>query len=244
MKASVCIPVFNAAPWIAEAIDSVLAQTHQDFEICVWDDGSTDGTGGIVRKMQFGDPRIHLDGSKENRGIAHGLNGAASMAATERIVFMGADDILKPTYLERVLPVLDAEYAGMASALPEQFGEKRFGEMMMPKNMDRFALKQRFYFGNYLYGGVAFRKEVFDELGGFDQAYDCTCDLELFIRLLAKYEIRVVEEVLYRYRVRVGSASNSGDVKKDNAKHTAQMNEIHRKYYRWRSIDGQLSKAA
>lgn len=236
MKVAVCIPAYNAAAWLGEAIESATGQTLRPDEICVWSDGSTDATCDIAHS--YG---VKVAGSAENRGIAAAHNAAASMAASDVIILMGADDRLKPEYIERILPAFDNPEVAMVSTLVETFGEPCHG-IPQPRNHTRSQWRDAFYQGNYLFGGAMFRREVFVELGGFDQSFAHLCDLELFVRIVKRFDIRVIEEALYEYRVRTGSASRMSP---DNGiLHNNLMAALRRKHYRWRSIDGQLTRAA
>jgi glycosyltransferase involved in cell wall biosynthesis len=86
---SVMMPAYNAAPFIAEAIDSLLAQTYEDWELIVVDDGSTDGTAAVA--AAYDDPRIRLV-SQPNRGEAAARNAALERMRGEYIAFLDADD--------------------------------------------------------------------------------------------------------------------------------------------------------
>jgi glycosyltransferase involved in cell wall biosynthesis len=66
---SVLIPCHNAAPWLQAAVNSVRAQTYRDLEILIYDDGSTDGSGEVVRRLAAIDPRIDVMGVAINSGI-------------------------------------------------------------------------------------------------------------------------------------------------------------------------------
>jgi glycosyltransferase involved in cell wall biosynthesis len=106
MKVSVIIPTYNYAAYVREAIDSVLAQTVQDFHIVVVDDGSTDETPAILATIH--DPRIEVIRT-ENRGICAACNEGLARARGEFIGFLGADDRWRPEKLERQLRMMDAE---------------------------------------------------------------------------------------------------------------------------------------
>lgn len=97
---SVVIPLYNKEPHIKRAIDSILAQKIQDFEIIVIDDGSTDKSADIVKS--FTDPRIRLI-QQENAGVSAARNRGVQEAKTDMIAFLDADDEWKPEFLETIL---------------------------------------------------------------------------------------------------------------------------------------------
>lgn len=113
MKFSVVIPLYNKAPYIESAIASVLAQTVQDFEIIVVDDGSTDGSADIVSAI--GDPRIRLF-RQANAGVSSTRNRAISLACGHWVAFLDADDWLHPHYLQSLVIAQDLHPAANVAA--------------------------------------------------------------------------------------------------------------------------------
>ncbi|NLZ30356.1 MAG: glycosyltransferase family 2 protein, partial [Methanomicrobiales archaeon] len=99
-EVSVVIPLYNKAPYIARALSSIIAQTRQDFEVIVIDDGSTDGGEEIVRG--FDDPRIRVI-RQENRGVSAARNRGIEAARADFIAFLDADDEWMPTHLGALL---------------------------------------------------------------------------------------------------------------------------------------------
>lgn len=99
-KVSVIIPLYNKAPYIKRALDSVLSQTVQDFEVIVVNDGSKDGGDKIVE--EYGDSRIRLI-NQENQGVSAARNHGVDAAKAELVAFLDADDEWLPEFLKTVL---------------------------------------------------------------------------------------------------------------------------------------------
>jgi len=102
---SVILPVFNGARFIKNAVQSILWQTHSDFELIIIDDGSTDETLNILREFETADSRIRLI-SRANRGIATSLNEGIAMARGQWIARMDADDVSHPHRLSSQFQML------------------------------------------------------------------------------------------------------------------------------------------
>jgi glycosyltransferase involved in cell wall biosynthesis len=105
-RVTVIIPTYNYGRYLPDAIASILAQTFRDFEIIVVDDGSTDDTPAIMAAQT--DPRVRPV-RKENGGTSSARNLGRTLARGEFLTFLDADDLWRPTFLERHIEVLDAE---------------------------------------------------------------------------------------------------------------------------------------
>jgi hypothetical protein len=103
---SVVMPVYNAEPTLAKAIESVLAQTHREIELLVVDDGSSDGSWAIVEDYARRDPRVRPIGPRKNGGVASARNAALEAATGSYVAFLDSDDGWHPEKLETQLDTL------------------------------------------------------------------------------------------------------------------------------------------
>lgn len=103
---TIVVPAFNAAPWIAECLDSILAQSFDDWQAIIVDDGSTDATADIAAEYALRDKRIRLM-SRPNGGPSAARNTALDAVCTEYVTFVDADDILHPEALQRLMNLAD-----------------------------------------------------------------------------------------------------------------------------------------
>jgi glycosyltransferase involved in cell wall biosynthesis len=144
---SVIVPTYNCAPFIAEAIDSILGQTRPPDQIIIVDDGSTDGTEQVVRR--FDDPRIEYIRQK-NAGVSSARNTGLAAARCEFVTFLDADDRWRPTFVEQLHGILSADptvvcaFANFVrfdhstgSVLPDQF--ENYPELSRPAPPNSFV---------------------------------------------------------------------------------------------------------
>jgi glycosyltransferase involved in cell wall biosynthesis len=106
---SVGLPVYNGARYLPEAIDSLLAQTFADFELIISDNGSTDDTERICRKVAELDPRVRYVRSEVNRGLIWNFRHVLELARAPHFKWMAHDDVCAPDFLARCVEELDAD---------------------------------------------------------------------------------------------------------------------------------------
>jgi glycosyltransferase involved in cell wall biosynthesis len=102
------MPSYNSAPYLKEAVESILGQSFHDFELIIVDDGSTDNSPGLLAQYAARDRRIRILRNDVNRGIVFALNRGLEMCRGEYLVRMDADDIAMPDRLERQIAFMDA----------------------------------------------------------------------------------------------------------------------------------------
>ena len=110
-RISVGMPVYNGSKYVAEAIESVLAQTFGDFELVISDNASTDVTEDICRDFAARDPRVRYVRSPQNRGAAWNFNRTFELAKGDYFKWLAHDDLIGPQYLARTADVLDQDTA-------------------------------------------------------------------------------------------------------------------------------------
>ena len=211
-RVSVVMPIYNGADYLAASIDSVLAQTIDDFELILVDDGSTDRTGEIIRAYAARDTRI-VTITKSNSGIADTLNQGLAAARADWIARLDADDLMLPQRLERQLAFVAAEpdlaAAGSYYELIDTAGASHGTRLPLPRTrdeLDRFLAAREPL--SFLHPSMIFRRRLALELGGYDKQTEPAEDAALFARMLATgAPILIQPEVLLRYRVHAKAVS-------------------------------------
>ena len=105
-RVSIGLPVYNGERFLVQAIESVLAQTFEDFELIVCDNASTDASGAIAQTYVERDSRVRYFRNASNLGAARNFNRTFELSRGEYFKWLAADDLIAPTYLERCLAAL------------------------------------------------------------------------------------------------------------------------------------------
>ena len=197
-RASVVIPAYNAPRTIVSTIRSIRAQTEEDWELIVVDDGSSDETPEVVEGLTAEDARIRLI-RQENQGVAGARNTGIGEAAADVVAFVDNDDVWLPQYLEAMLGALDAAPdAGLAYTDGWAFDDRRkriFKESAMvlarpPESPagTREGLLVQLAHSNFILSSAAMRRVALAEVGGFDPSVTGSDDYDLWVKLaLAGY---------------------------------------------------------
>lgn len=206
---SVLLPAYNAGRYLAEALQSVLAQTHGEIELIAIDDGSTDDTPDILRDFAGRDGRVKVI-SHANMGMGRSLNAALEVARHEWVARMDADDVMVPNRLERQLAFV-AERPGVvvASTLVQYIdGEGK----VIGRNASEYTdpgRVRRARDANVLIGfhhpAVLMRRDVIRAVGGYRPQFWPADDVDLWNRVAERDPdnpgLLVQGEYLMRYRI-------------------------------------------
>lgn len=186
-RVSIIMGVFNAEETLAEAIDSILAQSFDDWEIVLCDDGSRDDSLEICHRYARAHPdRFVVLKNAENIKLAATLNRCLVVARGSLIARMDADDISVPQRLERQVALLDSNPGvDLVGTSMRRFDENGPGDIVLaPRDPDRTTLRRAKPFNH---ATIVARREVYEELGGYDEsrrAERCE-DYDLWFRFFA-----------------------------------------------------------
>lgn len=201
MKVTVLLAAYNGGAYLREAVDSVLSQTFEDFELLIVDDASTDGSIDALPS----DPRIRVLSNERNLGQIPSLNRGLREAQGEYVARLDHDDVCLPRRLEAQVALLDASpgVALCATWADIVDTEGRLWTPVRPRiqSFDEFAAAVVAGQVFLVHPTLMFRRDAILRLGGFDESLSAAEDHDLYRKLvLAREDVRVVEETLLRYR--------------------------------------------
>ena len=196
---SVVLPIYNGEQYLAEAIESILAQSFTDFELIMIDDGSTDGSLAILKQYQTHDARIRLV-SRENRNLATTLNDSIDLARGKWTARMDQDDIALPHRLERQLHWLELTGADLCGSWVRRFGSSDKRVLRMHQTDE--AIKMEMLFSSpFAHSAVMMRTDLVRQLR-YDNKWEKAEDYDLWERAVAaNWKMTNVQEVLLLYRM-------------------------------------------
>ena len=197
------MPVYNGERFLAQAIDSILAQTLSDFEFIIVDDGSTDGSAEIIRDYAQRDERIRLVQHGVNRGQASALNSGIAAARAKYIALIDSDDLCLPERLRKQTAYLDANpdigVIGTNMRLVDQH-LKPIRNVEFPQRHLEIILGLCFRKAVIAGASVMMRTAALRAVGGYDPQRHIGNDRELFLRMAGETRFVNLPECLYLYR--------------------------------------------
>jgi GT2 family glycosyltransferase len=228
------VPAYLAEPYLAEAIESVIAQTHQAWELVVLDNASPDRTGEIARS--YDDPRIVVHTNPATLRLPDNWNRVVHLARGRYVKVLPADDVLRPDCLELQVKLLEADPDLALVSCRRDFIDSDSTVVLRGRGLigllgDRTAdevIERVMASGINPIGEPAamlFRRDDFLEAGTFDASFPFPMDLELAIRLLRGGDFHGQEASLAAFRVQPDSLTASG-IGAQGAEHRAVLRLI------------------
>jgi len=213
-KVSVCIPSYNCGAFIGKTIQSVLDQTHQDFEIIVVDDCSTDNSEEVVKS--FKDQRIRFFRNEKNLGMVPNTNKALKLANGEFVGVLHPDDYYAPEMIETALKAFDenpdvgftySSYVVVDEDDKIVTKAKLCGYNKTFKSREGF---RKLALRNYAPpSAVLFRRKCYEDVGPFDEEFPYPNDWNMWLRISLKYDSACLSDYLCYYRMHRKSVSTS-----------------------------------
>uniref|UniRef100_A0A7C4RH24 Glycosyltransferase n=1 Tax=Desulfatirhabdium butyrativorans TaxID=340467 RepID=A0A7C4RH24_9BACT len=213
-KISVIVPVYEVdGIWLEKAIQSVVDQVYDNWELCIADDASLSGhIREILQKWADREPRIQVRFLTRNRGIALASNAAAEMATGEWVGFLDHDDTLSPDALFEVASVLEQQpQVDLVYSDEDKMDleDHRLEPFFKPDYSPDLILSQ-----NYICHFTVVRKSLFDAVGGFRDGFNGSQDHDLILRILEKTDrVAHISKILYHWRKIPGSTAAVYDAK-------------------------------
>lgn len=208
---SVVLPVYNCPRYVGQAIESVLAQTYQDFELIVIDDGSTDETPNVLRLYK--EPRIRII-TQSNRGLAGTLNRGIELARGRYIARQDQDDVCFPERLAKQVAFLEANPAcALLGTWAEIWIDDTNTDRAHRHPSDNPTLQFELLLNNpFVHSSVMIRKSALEQVGAYstDTGRQPPEDYELWSRIARQFEVANIPEILHAYREVQGSMSRIG----------------------------------
>lgn len=202
---SVIIPLYNKAPYVAKTVESVLAQTHGDYELIIIDNGSTDGSNGVI--SQFTDPRIQIVRLEENVGVSNARNKGVELSTAPYITFLDADDWWEPTFLEEMAALIErhpsAGIYGTGYYIVKN-GKKRVAPIGVEDGFTEGEINYCRVYAKTLCMpltsiSICMPRTVFAEAGGFPAGIKLGEDFLLWIRVALKHKVVLLNKPLSNY---------------------------------------------
>lgn len=212
---------YNHEKFVQEAVQSVLNQSFQDYELIIIDDASNDNTVNIIKN--FNDTRILLTVLEQNQGQFVATNIGLEKAQGEYIGILNSDDAFHPEKLHKQIvflennPNVDAvfSHAEMINESSHPFTNisDQYSSIFNQPNRSRHEwLNYFFFYGNCLcHPSVLIRSKRHKELGYYDSRFANCADLQFWIRFTAKYNIHIIQEKLTKFRILENACNMSGN---------------------------------
>ena len=203
MRFSVIIPLYNKAPYVKKALESVLSQTFQDFEIIIVDDGSSDDSFSIAQSVLDGCDAAHQLIRQSNAGVSTARNNGVMASHGDYLCFLDADDWWTPSFLGK-MDELIRSYPDAGIYGTNYYYVKNGIEKVCVKRAESGYINYCRVYAEDLRmplwtGAVSLPRSVFNEMGGFRPHLKLGEDFDLWIKIVLKYKVAFLNEPLSYY---------------------------------------------
>ena len=210
---SIVIPLYNTPQeYLKEVVDSVIAQTYGNWQLCLADGSDGDEVGEFLRKKYKKEIRISYKKLKDNKGISENTNAAIRLAMGDYIMLCDHDDVLAPDALFHIVKAITGEKADVIYTDEDKISMdgKHYFEPNFKPDFNLFRLREN----NYICHIFAVKREILDQVGLFRSEYDGAQDFDLILRCCESAEKIVhIPRVLYHWRSHMNSTAANPESK-------------------------------
>lgn len=231
-KVDIFIPCYNAERFIKQTIESIQAQTYQDYRVMIIDDGSTDHSLDIIQDYAKKDSRVHVFQNDGNKGVAYTRNRGLEICDSEYMAFMDADDIMPSYRLEHQIEYMDAHpECDVLSGNYQLMDESgNIGQIVQLGRKNAIQVYSALFFENVIANGtVVFRNRVIKNTGVcFNEELITLEDYDFWVQLMfKKLSFFIADEVWQYYRVVEDGLSRSNSSQSKRTVRNTSFNDIH-----------------
>ncbi len=207
---SVILPVYNGAKYLPEAINSILNQTINDFELIIADDGSTDGSRQVIESYRCKDKRILVSNNEKNLGKVNTVNRVLALCRGKYLTIHDADDFSLLHRFDRQMTLLEKENYSLCGTAYYTFDQKGnyLNNVYPPSDYEEIRMKARKH--SCFHGPtMIFRRDIIEKVGGLYRMKKMGEDVDFSMRVTEKYHTTNLTEPLYAYRLNAEAVTKS-----------------------------------
>ena len=209
---SIILPVYNGGKYLAKCLESIMAQTYQNWELIIINDGSVDDSEKIILNYAAAGARLRYELLDQNRGIADCLNLGIAIARGKLIARIDADDLMLPHRIEKQVDFLNANsHVGVLGTAALEIDENERETGILKVVLGDFNIKKSLIRGNspLLHPTIMLRKDVLPTTPVYRNLYPVSQDHDLWLRLLQTVIFENIEEPLIKKRMHAGQITHS-----------------------------------
>lgn len=206
-QVAIVMTVFNRSIYLGEAIKSVIAQTFADWQLIIWDDGSTDDAPIIADNYARLDERIRSI-RMPHLGRARALKGAISISRSSYIGILDSDDLLDPMAIAATADIL-GKFPATGLVYTDRFTIDQFGNVIASKSPSMPYSKERLLTNFMTHHFKLCRRDIYNSVGGIDLEFDSAQDWDLCLKISEIADVQHLAQQLYYYRRHPDSISSS-----------------------------------
>ena len=215
VKISIIVPLYNTPrEFLIQMIESVCGQTYVDWELCLADASDNEHVyiEEIVKEYMKDDNRIKYKRLNSNEGISTNSNSAAKMADGDYIALLDHDDMLHPSALYNVAKTVESD--GAEFIYSDELSFDKTPDRVQSINLKPDFSWEMIRYNNFICHLTTFKRELFEEAGGFYKGADGAQDYDIFLKMLEKTDkVSHIQKVLYYWRIHRASSASGNDAK-------------------------------